>query len=378
MTVGTALLANLSPRATVLSPDRQQVVTFDREGRWIYYFRRGETFKRSLASEVHWRFRQGVRLRRRLPDPEARELFGEIHELTRELTESYSGPALGRLRDEIIRWDPESLMREADRFRAAYRPIAILPPDQYLAVVLQATEGCSWNKCTFCNFYMDRPFRSRIPDDFRAHSEAVRQLLGRGLRLRRGLFLADGNALALSNKRLDPLLDVAQEAFPGRELFGFVDLYSGDRRTVAEWAYLADRGLRRVYVGMETGLDELLDWVNKPGSAEELRHFVSVLKGAGLEVSLIVMVGLGGEGFRHRHRQASREVLCSLSLEPRDQVYLSPFVEHPGSAYHERRVTEGLLPMSADEVEVELGNWASDLRQAGMRVSRYDIREFVY
>jgi len=372
------VLANLSSGATVLSPDRDRVVTFDREGRWLYYFRRPETFKRSLGSEVHLRFRQRTRQRRQLAECEALALFSEVLELAQDLEGRTTGEIRRRLRDEALQWTPERLAGEAVRFSSAYRPITILPPDQYLSVVLQVTEGCTWNACTFCNFYMDRPFRMQTVSGFWQHARQVEDLLGAGLRLRRGIFLADGNALALSNDRLDPLLEVARATFPGRELFGFVDLYSGDRRTVAEWEHLAGKGLQRLYIGMETGLDELLEFVDKPGSAAELQGFVETLKVAGLQVSLIVMVGLGGEEYRQRHRDASQQLLLGLPLDRQDLVYLSPFVEHQDGRYHERRVEAGLTPMNEAEVESELAHLATGLRRRGMKVSRYDIREFVY
>lgn len=374
----SSVLVNLSPGATVLSPDRGRVVTFDREGRWLYYFRRGETYKRSLASDVHLRFRLRTRQRRRLHKKDAQALFSEIYELGEELAARTAGEARQRLQDEVLQWTPERLAAESVRFSSTYRPINILPPDQYLSVVLQATEGCTWNACTFCNFYMNRPFRMRTGTDFRDHACRVRDLLGAGLRLRRGVFLADGNALALSNDRLDPLLVVAGEIFPGRDLFGFVDLYSADRRTAAEWEYLAGKGLQRVYIGMETGLDELLEWIDKPGSAQELQNFVEVLKAAGLQVTLIVMVGLGGRDYRLHHRAASHDLLLRLPLDRRDLVYLSPFVEHEGGRYHDRRVAAGLTPMNETEVEAELSDLARALRRRGLRVSRYDIREFLY
>ena len=372
------VLENLSAASTVLSPDRGRVATFDREGRWLYYFRRGETFKRSLASDVHLRFRQPMRQRRQLTGSEALALSAEVLRLATELEDRVSVEAQRRIRNEVRRWSPALLAAEASRFRSAYRPIAILPPDQYLAIVLQATEGCTWNGCTFCNFYMDRPFRMKTPVEFESHVDRVAGIMGAGLRLRRGVFLGDGNALVLSNDRLDPLLDVVATRFPGRDLFGFVDLYSGDRRTIDEWRHLVDRGLRRVYVGMETGLDELLAWVEKPGSAVELEGFVHTLKGAGLEVCLIVMTGMGGREYRRQHWRASRDLLVRLGLDTRDLIYLSPFVEHPQSRYHERRVAAGLTPMSPEEIEQDLDALAIELRQAGLKVSRYDIQEFVY
>lgn len=371
-------LTNLTDRATVLSPDRGHVVTFDRNGRLVYYFRCGETFKRGLGSDLHLRFRQDDRKRRRLTDPEALHIFSETLELARRHAQSTTGEAKRRLEEEILVWSPEELLGERERFESTYQSISILPPDKYRAIVVQVTEGCSWNRCTFCNFYMNRPFRVRSVAEVESHTKAVRHLLGEGIRLREGIFLADGNALAMSNRRLNPLLDRVAEVFPGHDLFGFVDLYSGEKRNRAEWKHLYDRGLRRVYIGMETGLDELLALVNKPGSAGELEGFVEELKAAGLEVSLIVMMGLGGVEFRDRHRKATRDLLLRLGLERQDLVYLSPFVEHLDSEYGRRRKEAGLTPMSEAEVESEISGLAKDLRSDGLRVSRYDIREFIY
>ncbi len=373
------LLFNLTPGATVISPDRQHSMTFDREGRLHLYFRQGSTYKRSLGSELHLRFRAGGRQRRQLLPKEAKSIFEEAYGLAREIVGQVDGALEIRLNDEIVRWTPDRLLEEGRRFLECYRPISILPPDQYLSVVLQATEGCSWNQCTFCSFYMDRPFRTRSAGEFREHVEAVKDLLGAGLELRRGIFLADGNALALSLRRLEPLIEVAREVVPDRSLYGFVDLFSGERRPLEHWKRLAHWGLERVYIGMETGLDELLGLVNKPGSGAELIEFVNELKEASLSVCLILMVGLGGREYRAEHARASLEVLKRLPLDSSDLIYLSPFVEQRESgSYRVPRGKAGPIPMSEDEIESELQLLAARIRQLGVKASRYDIREFVY
>lgn len=125
-------------------------------------------------------------------------------------------------------------------------------PDAYLSVVLQATTGCTWNRCAFCSFYQDRPFQKRTPEAFREHIQAVLALLGRGRLLRRGVFLADGNALALSEPLL-PLLELVRAHFPGEPVMGFLDLFTGLKKAPSWWERLGGMGLRRVYIGLETG-----------------------------------------------------------------------------------------------------------------------------
>ena len=103
-----SLLVNLTRNATVLSPDRGRVVTFDREGRWMYYFRHGETFKRSLGSEVHLRFRRRTRQRRQLDQTEARSVCVEVWELAREVAKHSSGETRERLHTEVLPWTQPS------------------------------------------------------------------------------------------------------------------------------------------------------------------------------------------------------------------------------------------------------------------------------
>jgi radical SAM superfamily enzyme YgiQ (UPF0313 family) len=373
------LLSVCREASTTLSPNRSTVLTFDREGRMSYYFRDGRyLYKRSLANEVHLRYRNGQKRRSRLADPEGLEVLREGYEAARQELERAPEELRRRLDEEILRWTPGMLQEERRRFLEVYKPVSILPPDQYLSVVLQATEGCTWNRCSFCSFYMDRPFRVKSTEEFERHVIAVKNFLGKGLEMRRGIFIGDGNALALSQRNLESCFEIARSLLPGRAIVGFVDLYTGERRDAAEWNRLRQMGLERVYVGMETGLDELLSFVNKPGTSDELVDFVEALKTAEIGITLIVMVGLGGVSYRQRHARASLETIGAMNLGKMDQIYLSPFVDTPGSDYSKRSAAVGLEPMTEAEIEAELEDLSRELRSRGLRVSRYDIREFVY
>ncbi len=370
---------NLSPTASVLSPAPERVAAFDREGRLLTYARGDEFFKRSLASRLYARDRGEGRRWRELAAGEAAALFAETRELALTLAAVAGDAALAaRVRDEIAPWTPARLAGEAARFASAYRPIAILPPDRYLSVVVQATEGCTWNRCTFCSFYQGRPFRVREGEELAAHVARVKELLGRDLVRRPSVFLADGNALALGQRRLRPLFALLARELPGRPVTSFVDVWSGERHDPADWEELARAGLEQVYVGMETGLDELLALVRKPGSAAECEGFVAAVKAAGVAVTPIVMVGLGGEGYREAHREATLASLARMPLDRRDLIYLSPFVEEPGSAYAADRERLGLVAMDEAAIEAEATALAVALRARGLRVGRYDIREFFY
>jgi len=373
--------------ATVLGPGPDEVISFDLEGRPRSWFRHGQTFKRSLASDVVGRQTvEGVRRRWRLREDEADTLFRRAAEVADAATGRLGDVPEGR-REELrarleraLAWDPQRLRSERARFDAAYAPITILPPDQYGAIVLQATFGCSWNRCTFCSFYQDRPFQVRAPEAFASHLEAVRDLLGRDAAARQGVFLADGNALVLGQARLRPIVEAAATAFPGRALAGFVDVFGGEHKPLGDWRALRALGLRRVAVGVETGHDALLEALNKPGGAEAAAAFVTTLKAAGLGVSVILMVGVGGRRFAGAHVHDTTALLARLPLAQGDLVYLSPFVEHTGSAYAERAQAEAWIGLS----EAERASQAAALRQAARatvpaaQVAAYPIDEFVY
>ena len=366
--------------STLLHPDAGHVLSFDREGRLYTFYDDGILYKRALDSSLHWRRREngGPRERGVLSADEARKVYQKVQHFVERGVRELDPDCSERFRREVLPWTPERLLAEKERFDAVYRPIAILPPDQYFSVVVQATEGCTWNKCTFCSFYQGRPFRAKTPEQLKEHAMAVRDFLGRQLLLRKSVFLGDGNALALSRSRLLPIFEAVREVFPGYPIYSFVDLYTGERHDPADWGELRQLGLKRVYVGMETGLDELLAFLNKPGSAAELTRFVHELKEAGVAVGLIVMVGVGGREYAGRHAEATIDALAQMPLDDDDLVYLSPFIEHPESQYARDRQEAGLHPMSGEEVEAELQRLALQIRALGTRAARYDIREFIY
>ncbi len=385
----------VQPTATVLSPSCREVVSYDLEGRVRSWFVDGTVYKRTLASDVVARRSEahpspttprGPRHRWAVPADEADELFRRAAVLAAAAegaTDAVPADARDALRarlHEARAWSPERLRAEGGRFAAAYAPIPILPPDQYGAVVLQATFGCSWNRCTFCSFYQDRPFQVRPAAAFAAHVDAVRELLGRAADARRSVFLADGNALVLANARLRPILDAARAAFPGRPFAGFVDVFGGERKSVDEWRELRALGLERVAIGVETGHDPLLGWLNKPGGADEAAAFVADLKRAGVRVSIILMVGVGGRRYAKAHVRDTAALLERLALDAGDVVYLSPFVVHAGSGYEGRAAADGVAPLEPTEVTAQYRVLRAAARAAAPRTpaARYDIDEFVY
>ncbi len=383
-------------------------------GRPRTFITQGTVYRRALDGRMltKWRAR-GRRERRWLPQEEALKIEARGRALLQAVyADLQSGalrgnaelPPLGHtLFQRAIAWDEEKSRADADRYRQIYLPIGILPPDQYSAIVLQATLGCSFNTCTFCTFYRDRPFRVKSPEAFRQHAEAVKDFLGEGIYLRHGIFLGDANALTVPMKRLVPLMEIANQVFPeawgsiGRPssraanhlqthpgawggIYAFLDSFSGERKTPADYARLAALGLKRVYIGMESGHAPLLQFLHKPGTPEDVLHTVRALKAGGVAVSVIVLIGAGGQFYAAAHVRDTIALINQMPLDSRDIIYFSELVVTENMPYARDAAAAHLKPLTHEECTAQEKAIRAGLRFGESRplISRYDIREFVY
>ncbi len=389
----------LGDASTVLSVDDTLVSSWDLAGRPYALVRESGTYRRGLDGGLLWKRESGAggpRVRRRLS---AEEGASTVEAARREAEQALCplrgsekpGPAglsipaaqaIDRLR-RIVAMDVPALSADAAHFLAASGPVGILPPDQYLALVVRVTEGCSWNACTFCRLYRDVPFRGKPPDELAAHVAALREYFGRSIALRRSVFLGDANALCLAHDRLFPLVERVAREFPGTPLFSFVDAWTGPRKDVAEWRAYAALGLKRVYVGLETGDSGLLAWLEKPGSPQDAVDLVGTLHDAGVAAGVIVLLGAGGERFAQAHADRTAETLTAMRLGPNDLLYFSEYVDEPGLAYGRRAAgAPDLLPLSPERNAQLRRSILAQVRPADPArppgSATYDLREFIY
>jgi radical SAM superfamily enzyme YgiQ (UPF0313 family) len=340
-----------------------------------------------------WRTSSAGRERRYLSLDEATVLEARIHGLLLSLCEAIESDQITwttpfpddawEALQAARAFDAGASRSDAARYLDTYKPVGILPPDHYMAVVLQATEGCSFNTCTFCDFYKDRPFRIKSPEEFRTHAEAVRDYLGDGLSLRRTLFLGDANALVVPTPQLAPLLQIANEVYDVDALtgiYGFLDGFSGQKKTVDDYTKLVDLGLAGVYIGLESGHNPLLQKLRKPGNAEDAVEAAQALKVAGVSLGVIVMLGVGGAEMSEAHVRDTARVLNAMRLGGDDIVYFSELIVHESLPYAQDAA--GKSPLSHEQ-RLAQGDAIEDLLvfpDPADRpiVSRYDIREFVY
>lgn len=193
-----------------------------------------------------------------------------------------------------------------------YEGYCIRPPSEAHSILLQVTVGCSHNKCTFCGSYKDKKFR--IKDDETIFGDI--RWAARNLRHSRRLFLMDGDALIIPQKRLVRIIDEINTQMPWLERIGtYANAKSINKKTPEQLRELAGKKLGIVYLGMESGDDQVLRAVNKGVTAEEMIRRGRKIREAGIELSVTVLLGIAGKEGSLRHARATGEALTAMDPE---------------------------------------------------------------
>ncbi|HIZ07292.1 MAG TPA: radical SAM protein [Candidatus Eubacterium avistercoris] len=192
-----------------------------------------------------------------------------------------------------------------------YEGVVYRPPSEAYSLIVQLTVGCAHNGCTFCTMYKDKTFRIRpvkeILEDF---AEGAARY---GDRVRR-IFLADGDALVMKTEELLEILSFARENFPS---LGRISSYGtpGDilRKTKEELTRLRKAGLELIYMGAESGCQQVLRSVNKGASRDEIIAAGKKLKACGMEASVTLISGLGGRKLLKEHAVDSASLISEIN-----------------------------------------------------------------
>ena len=383
--------------AVTISFTEQELVSFDLAGRYLGSYDHGTNIRRGLDNSFQQRWRivngEGSHQRQRaLSVTEAEEHIEEIRlrvsDLLKDEAAKAAHPVTATVLERVFKHSFSALEASAGEFTRLYGHIPILPPDQYRALVVQLTDGCTYNQCTFCTLYRDKTFRVRSPEEFRQHVHGILGFMGEGLSYRSSLFLGDANAIAVATPRLLALLEVIKD-FPVLEplirrggMHAFLDIYTGTRKPVEELRVLKEQGLLRVSLGIESGSEALLQSVQKPGSRGEIIEVVQHLREAGLAVVAIFMVGLGGADFREQHLTESVSLAKALPLSKGDIIYLSQFSPRADAPYMTVASESGIQALTTEELHVEVQQWKRVLGQTfsgvGVKVAPYSFQRFIY
>ena len=210
-----------------------------------------------------------------------------------------------------------------------YEGNCIRPPSEAYSILLQVTVGCSHNKCTFCGTYKDKRFR--IKDDRIILSDI--QFAAKYMKRQDRVFLMDGDALIIPQKRLMWILDRIREHLPWvRRVGAYANAKSIKMKSLEELIQLRKNGLGILYLGVETGDAGLLKEIRKGTSAENLIKMGRKVRDAGIKLSVTVLLGIAGKERSLDHARATGELLSDM-----DPNYVGALTVMliPGTPLHE-------------------------------------------
>ncbi len=245
-----------------------------------------------------------------------------------------------------------------------YEGTVYRPPSEADSLILQATIGCSYNRCTYCAMYLEKRFRQRSREDLLEDMALAQRQLGAGS-IRR-VFLADGDALIMRTPRLLELLQDIRDHFPN---YQFSSVYASPQsllgKSVEEIVQLKEAGLRLFYLGTETGHPEVMEMIAKGVTPEQMVDAASRVTDAGAKLSVIMLLGIGGTALSHEHAVESGRIVSAMNPRFVSTLTITPV---PGTKFHEE-VEAGRIVLPDDR---------GILQELRTMVEHMDVNRTVY
>ena len=236
------------------------------------------------------------------------------------------------------------------------------PPSEARSLIFQVTLGCSWNRCRFCASYRTKEFRVR---PFEEVERDIVEMSGCYPNARK-IFLADGDPMAAPTGYLLKVLDLLNRRFPSLER---ISTYAGPTNLMAktpeELGMLKERKLDLLYLGIETGNDELLKRVAKGATAGQIVEGGRKALQAGLRISAFIILGLGGVEGSRAHAKDSARVVNDIGPQFLATLTLIPLPD--GRAYEERIMGRGFRLIDPAQSLQELRWFVEDLDLAACK-----------
>ena len=222
------------------------------------------------------------------------------------------------------------------------------PPSEGKSLIIQITLGCSWNKCSFCEMYTSKQFKARTEEEifkdidaFIPYATSINKV-----------FLADGDPLVLSNKRLISILNKITSTFPNlRRISTYASPSNLSRKTTEELTELKEAGLTLLYVGIESGDSEVLHAIQKGETYETTIEGLNKSKAVGMNSSVMIINGVGGKLLTEQHAIHSAKVLNATQPKYASTLVLTP---HKGLTHYKERYLGEFIELSNVELYQEM------------------------
>ena len=190
-----------------------------------------------------------------------------------------------------------------------YEGMVYRPPSEAYSLIVQATVGCSHNKCTFCSMYKSDNFKIKSLESIKMDLTNSRKRVNRIERI----FLADGDALVMKNEELVQILEYIREIFPECKRVG---IYGSPKsillKTVEELKELKDLGIGIIYLGVESGSEKILKCINKGVTRDEMINAGRMVVESGIRLSMTLISGLGGMDNSEEHSIESAKIINEI------------------------------------------------------------------
>ena len=222
------------------------------------------------------------------------------------------------------------------------------PPSEAHSLIVQVTVGCTHNGCTFCPSYKEKRFRLKPFEIVLADLQEARQYYRRVRRV----FLADGDAFCMTTDKIARILGTVRDIFPECERVGVYGRASQIlRKSEDELKKLLEMGLGIIYIGAESGSDEVLLRIKKGESAKEIIDAVRKAESSGIKTSVTLISGLGGRELMADHAVKTGEMISAMGASY--VSFLTLLVEREAPLYAQVKSGEFEL-LSPQEVMEEL------------------------
>ncbi|MBE0586169.1 MAG: radical SAM protein [Desulfofustis sp.] len=223
------------------------------------------------------------------------------------------------------------------------------PPSESGSVLLQVTTGCSHNKCTFCSMYQGVRFSMKSEETVMADIDFA----ARHCRRQQRVFLCDGDALILPQKRLVAILTAIRERLPWVVRVGtYASPRSIELKSPDELRHLRNLGLGIAYLGLESGDDRTLEQIGKGADSARLIMLGQKIRSAGIALSITVLLGIAEPGRSQIHAEETGRVLSTIDPE---YVGALTLMLTPGSTLYDRWQEGSWRQPETDELLIELG-----------------------
>jgi len=273
----------------------------------------------------------------------------------------------------------------------------IRPPSEAYSLLVRATRNCPWNRCQFCPIYKGSKFELRSVEEIvkdiesvKAISDGIKEMAWKmgyvnrerevaamfsnqlqygqcvshvALVLWRGgrsAFLQDSNTLIMRTPELVQVISFLRKTFPSlSRVTTYARSHTATRRSLTELKELKDAGLDRIHIGLETGYDPLLTYIEKGCTAESHIEGGRKIKEAGISLCEYVMPGLGGKKMSQEHARKTARVVNEI--DP-DYIRLRSLHVSPTMPLWTRLQNGDFELQTEDEVVKELAVFIENLQ----------------